>query len=153
MMLLFVMMCGVGCPHTLVVVSATFILPNWRCRMKILLLLGHFVTTEGPRRLIPSQDVDDFGNNCRKAEKQDKFPVNPRKTHVGILLFWTNGLSHRIAGKNRTVQVYIRGEGRNMRYDTHIEPPTPKYFFQFIDGGTASRQMNNKILPFHFRMR
>ena len=79
------------------------------CRTKILHLLGHFDTTKGPRGLIPSQDVDDFGNNCRKAEKQDEFPANRRKTHVGILLSWTNGLSHRIAGKNRTVQVYIRG--------------------------------------------
>ncbi len=35
--------------------------------------------------------VEDFGNNHTTAEKQDKFPANPRKTHVGILLSWTNG--------------------------------------------------------------
>jgi hypothetical protein len=35
--------------------------------------------------------VEDFGNNCRRAEKQDEFHANPHKPHVGILLSWTNG--------------------------------------------------------------
>jgi len=114
------------------VVSARFILSNLRSQDENPAFAWSFWRNQRTSWSDTKVAVEDFGNNRRKAEKQDEFPAIPRKTHVGILLSWTNGLSHRIAGKNRTVQVYIREESRNMRYVEHLTPRTSRpshYFF------------------------